>query len=160
MIAEVIVNHKSRKVDKAFDYAIPDGMDIRIGSCVIVSFGAGDKQREGYVIAIKNSSDAKRLKSIIRISKDLILFDEKQLKLIKWIRERYLVTYIDAIHLVAPGGTQVKQEEWLTVARTDDLKSKKSLEILKIIEDNGNGIEINALMSFFDTDIRSDGTWL
>lgn len=155
MIAEVIVNHRSRKVDKAFDYSIPEGMDIKIGSCVIVSFGAGNKQREGYVIAIKNTSDAKRLKSIIKISKDIRIFDEKQLQLIKWIRDKYLVTYLDAIHLLAPSGTEVKQEEWLKIAKVEEVSSKKSLEILKIILDNGSEIEINRLMSYFENDIRT-----
>ena len=155
MVAEVIVNHRSRKVDKAFDYLIPDGMDVKIGSCVIVSFGAGDKRREGYVVAIKESSDALRLKSIIRISREIQLFDEKQLKLIKWLRDKYLVTYLDAIHLIAPSGTSVNQEEWLRIEKVETVKSKISLEIIRRILDNGGEIEINSLMSFFETDIKS-----
>jgi len=155
LIAEVIVNHKSKKVDKPFDYAVPVGMDVRIGSCVIIPFGAGNIHKEGYVVAVKDSTDAKRLKSIVRISKAIILFNEKQLELIKWIREKYLVTYLDAIHLVAPSGTGVKEEQWLRVIDHKEPRSKKSQEILKRICDNGNEIEINFLMSLFDTDIKS-----
>lgn len=155
MIAEVIVNHRSRKVDKAFDYIIPDGMDIQVGSCVIVSFGAGNKNREGYVIAVKENSEAKKLKSIICISKEIRPFDEKQLKLIKWLRDKYLITYLDAINLLAPSGTEVKQEEWLKIVKVEEVKSKKAIEILKKIVENGGEIEINSLMSFFDSDITS-----
>jgi len=154
LIAEVIVNHRSRKVDKAFDYNIPDGMDVQVGSCVIVSFGAGNKRREGYVIAIKENSDAPRLKSIIRISREIRLFDSKQLKLIKWIRDKYLVTYLDAIHLIAPSGTSVNQEEWLKIAKVEHIKNQNSLEIVRRIVDNGGEIEINSLMSCFEKDIR------
>ena len=57
MVAEVIVNHRSRKVDKAFDYLIPDGMDVKIGTCVIVSFGAGDKKIHTWLFSFLYHAD-------------------------------------------------------------------------------------------------------
>ena len=43
MVAEVVVNYRSKSVDKVFDYAVPEGLTVQIGSCVIVPFGAGNK---------------------------------------------------------------------------------------------------------------------
>ena len=40
MIAEVIVDHRSRMVDKAFDYLIPDSLieKVGVGTRVLVPF--------------------------------------------------------------------------------------------------------------------------
>ena len=78
MIAEVIVNHKSKKVDKTFDYIIPEELEekIRVGSCIIVPFGAGNKPKEAYVTAIKEKSHAKKLKTAERLSNIVDIFEE------------------------------------------------------------------------------------
>ncbi len=152
MIAEVIVNYKSKSVDKVFDYAVGDELvpEIGVGSCVIVPFGTKNKPREAYVMAVKESSNAKNLKSVVRLAKDIRLFDEKQLELINWMREKYLVTYLDAIHAVAPSGTDVKQEEWIVLISS----KKEDNEIVKVLLENGGAVEINRLMEFFEGNIK------
>ncbi len=149
MIAEVIVNYKSKSVDKVYDYAIGKELldKIQIGSCVIVSFGKGNKHREAYVVGIKDRSSAKNLKPVLRIAKDIRIFDEKQLELIKWMREKYLVTYLDAISVMAPSGSSVNQEEWI------ELKTDCDNEIAKLLKENGGAMEINRLMGFFEASI-------
>ena len=59
MIAEVVVNHKSKAVDRVYDYAISDGLDVKIGSSVIVPFGTGNKLKEACVVGIKEKTSAK-----------------------------------------------------------------------------------------------------
>lgn len=151
MIAEVVVNYRSKSVDKVFDYAVPEELTVQIGSCVIVPFGAGNKLKEAYVMAVKENSKAKNLKSVIRLSKDIRLFDEKQLELINWMREKYLVTYLDIIHAIAPSGTSVVQEEWITLV---DAEKKSDNVILTRLWENGGAVEINRLMSFFEGNIK------
>ncbi|MDD6736105.1 MAG: primosomal protein N' [Clostridiales bacterium] len=155
MIAEVIVNHKSKSVDKAFDYTIPEELagKIGVGSCVIVPFGAGNKPNEAYVIAVKDTSKTKKLKSITRLSKDIRVFDDKQLELICWMREKYLITYLDAIHAVAPAGTGVNQEEYIILADKESA-SKNQAEIIRVLEENGGEMEVNRLMNYFENNIR------
>lgn len=155
MIAEVIVNHKSKKVDKTFDYIIPEELEekIHVGSCIIVPFGAGNKPKEAYVTAIKEKSRAKKLKTAERLSKDIRAFDEKQLELILWMRERYLVTYLDAIHAVAPTGTAVEQNEYIILA-DGEKASKTQAEIVRTLSEHGGEMEVNRLMSYFENNIR------
>lgn len=153
MIAEVVVNHKSRAVDKVFDYAISDGQDVKIGSSVIVPFGTGNKLKEAYVVGLKEKSRAKKLKSIERLSKDFTLFDEKQLELIKWMREKYLVTYLDAVHAVTPSGTEVKPEEWLVLS--DKIKFGETDEILLKLQELGDNCEINRFLGMFEANIKN-----
>ena len=153
MIAEVVVNHKSKAVDKVFDYAIKDGQDIKIGSSVIVPFGSGNKLKEAYVVGVKEKSRAKNLKSIERLSKEFTLFDENQLELIKWMREKYLVTYLDAIHAVTPSGTEVKPEEWLVLS--GGIKAGETDEILLKLQELGDNCEINRFLGMFGENIKN-----
>lgn len=153
MIAEVVVNHRTNSLDKAFDYAIPDGLDIKIGSSVIVPFGKGNKPKEGYVIGVKETTSAKRLKSIEKISKNILLFDEKQLELIKWMRDKYLVTYLDAIHAVAPSGCDVKPEEWLVLSQ--EIKMGEKDEVLLKLAEYGGACEINRFLGLFETNVKN-----
>ena len=64
MIAEVIVDILNSEVDKIFDYGILSTLDIKVGERVLVPFG--NRNIEGYVINIKNSTDIseKQLKYI------------------------------------------------------------------------------------------------
>ena len=90
MVAEVIVNYKSKKVDKLYDYKIPEELDgkITVGSCVTVPFGRGNKPKEAYVFSVKEKTDAKTLKEISNLSRQETLFDDKQLELVKWMRNK------------------------------------------------------------------------
>lgn len=153
MIAEVVVNHKSKKVDKVFDYAIKDGLGVRVGSSVIVPFGSGNKLKEGYVIGVKEKSSAKKLKEIERLSKDIQLFDEKQLELIKWMRDKYLVTYLDAIHAIAPSGCEVRPEEWLVLSK--ELGRDERDKVLLKLSECGDACEINRFMGLFEENVKT-----
>ena len=156
MIAEVIVNYKSKKVDKLFDYIIPEGLaeTVKTGSCVTVPFGRANKPKEGYVFSVKPSSSAKNLKEVLNLSRADILFDEKQLDLIKWLRDKYLVTYLDAVRTVSPSGATVNREEWIELL-SEDVRGETAKEIVKILADNGGAMEINRLMGYFEANIAS-----
>lgn len=156
MIAEVVVNYTSKNVDKFFDYTIPDVLvgNVGTGSCVTVPFGAGNKLKEAYVMGVKETSRAKKLKAIINLSKDIRVFDEKQRELILWLREKYLVTYLDAIHAVAPTGTTVVQNEYIILTDVDKA-TKSQAEIVKILAENDGEMEVNRLMSHFENNIRA-----
>ena len=47
MVAEVIINRTAKKLNRTFDYSIPEELEdfIIIGSKVIVPFGKGRKTR-------------------------------------------------------------------------------------------------------------------
>ena len=66
MIAKIIVDHRSKAVDKPFDYLIPTELEgkISIGSRVLVPFSAGNTEVEGFCVGLAEESDTKRLKKI------------------------------------------------------------------------------------------------
>ena len=151
MIAKVIVNSPSRQTDKQFDYLVPQRYEdaVEIGIRVLVPFGRGDKQVEGYVVGTAVQSAAKKLKEITSCE-EIPVFDEKTLKLIEWMRERYLCTYIDVIKTLVPAGTMVKNEEWAVLSDPSGGLSEKESLIVEAVEKNKGACEINCLMQYFE----------
>lgn len=157
MIAQVIVNHNSKQVDKVFDYRVPEELEdiMRIGMRVVVPFGRGNIQMEGYVMAIKERSRSKRLKDILRVSDELPVFNEKMLELIEYMHEKYLCSYLDLIHTIVPSGTTVKPEQWFIIKNNFDHElTDMQKNILKDISDNGGALDITRLMQRFGANVR------
>ena len=58
MYAKVIVDITHEKLDKIFEYGIPEKLmeEIQIGTGVVIPFGKGNREITGYVIRIQNSA--------------------------------------------------------------------------------------------------------
>ena len=69
--ADVIIDISHEKVDRAFQYGIPKGLEaeIYVGVCVRVPFGKGNVTRKGYVVGLSNTPefDTERIKEIIQL---------------------------------------------------------------------------------------------
>lgn len=155
MVAQVIVNHSSHAVDKLYDYNVPDGVAIEVGSKVIVPFGRGNSEKEAYVFKLCEKSRAGKLKSIVSVLPDGAVFDKKMLELIYWMREHYLCSFIDILRTVLPAGTAANPDEWIVLqngadAGTSEIRKK----IVQILADNGGACEINYFMQFFDENVK------
>ena len=109
--ADIIVNISHEKVDRPFQYRIPEALlgKISIGMCVIVPFGAGDRELAGYVIGIGDSPAyaEDKIKEIRRISEEGMSARAGQIRLAAWIREQYGSTMIAALKTVLPVGRKM-----------------------------------------------------
>ena len=146
MIASIIVNHDSKQVDKFFDYIVPNELEskLKVGSRVIVPFGAGNKQKEGFIMELSDKSPAKELKTIIRYEDDC--FDENMAELIVWMRDKYMCSYLDAVKVIVPSGISIKCEEWIVL-----VDNSSTDEICIRIAENGGAIkkfELEAIKGF------------
>lgn len=155
MIAEIIVDYRSKQVDRAFDYRVPEELcdKITIGSRVIVPFSRSNKEVEGFCVGIKEKSEGKKLKSIIKTANDTNAFDEDMLSLIEWLHKRTLAPYLDIIHTVVPAGTAVKSKEWILLNGGEEQKTPLRKKIAETLEDNGGGMEYESLKTLFENDI-------
>lgn len=155
MIAEIIVDYRSKQVDRAFDYRVPEELcdKITIGSRVIVPFSRSNKEVEGFCVGIKEKSKGKKLKSIIKTANDTSAFDEDMLSLIEWLHKRTLAPYLDIIHTVVPAGTAVKSKEWILLTGSEEQRTPLRKKIAETLEDNGGGMEYEALKTLFENDI-------
>ena len=70
--ADIIIDISSEKLDKTFQYRVPEELEqeIKVGMVVSIPFGNGNKIRKGYVIGLtdKPKVDPDRIKAIFQCS--------------------------------------------------------------------------------------------
>ena len=113
--ADIIIDITHEKLDRTFQYIIPNELidTVKIGSVVSVPFGKGNKETRGYVINItdKPKFDISKTKSILRID---VGSDNSQTKLIElaaFIKQTYGGTMSQALRCVLPVKTKTKPIE-------------------------------------------------
>lgn len=119
LYADVIVDISHEKVDRPFQYRIPEDMRdvITEGMCVTVPFGAGNKRLKGYVTAIKDMPefDPGKIKDIEGIAVGGVSVLDKQLLLAAYLKRNYGSTMIQALKTVLPAKQSVKALEKRTI---------------------------------------------
>lgn len=106
MYAQIILTKNTKAIDMAFTYSVPEDMYIDIGHRVIVPFGKGNRLTEGFVLALLEETDVKRIKPIHQVVPGLKL-SEKQMEMVVFLKETYLSSFSEALTTVAPSGTKL-----------------------------------------------------
>ena len=103
MYIDVLVELKSKKIDKTFTYIVPENLkdSIKIGIRVYVPFGS--QKLEGFVLNIKKSLDVSYdLKSIISIIDEEPVLNHEMLELGKYISKKTMCNLISAYQTMLP----------------------------------------------------------
>ena len=128
MFADIIIDIKHEKLDKIFQYRIPERLleELEIGMEVLVPFGKGNRQIKGYVTGLSETCDydLSKVKEIVEISRTGVEIEAKLIALAAWMKENYGGTMIQALKTVLP----IKQKE--------NARVKKRLRLLL---DKGTG---------------------
>lgn len=115
IFADIIVDIAHEKVDRPFQYRVPENMreTLKEGMCVLVPFGAGNKFIKGYVIAFKDTPewDVDRIKEIKEIAEGDVPVMERQMKLAAYLKRNYGSTMIQALKTVLPAKKNVRAVE-------------------------------------------------
>lgn len=132
MYANVIVDISHEKLDKTFQYSIPDEIlcDIRPGVCVDIPFGS--RTITGYVIEVtdKPEYDPARTKPLIGIKADSVAMEAKLIALAAWIRRNYGSTMNQALKTVIPVKKQAKEQVSRSIAlKIDKVKARAQLAL-------------------------------
>lgn len=126
--AKVIVDISTSNVDKVFDYAIPNDMDLHAGCRVSVPFG--NKYIEGFCIEIGESGELPyALKPIAALLDSEALITEEMIELMHYMKSAFYVRYVDCLRLFIPSklrGGRVKEleREYVTL---DENKSREEI---------------------------------
>ena len=94
-------------LDRCYEYLIPEGLReaVQPGRRVIVPFGPGNRRTEGMVLALTDASRSERkLKYIASVPDAEAVLSPEMLRLARWMHERYLCTFYDAVHAILPAG--------------------------------------------------------
>ncbi len=115
--ADVIIDISHEKVDRPFQYKIPEELQeiLEVGMCVRVPFGKGNHLRMGYVVDMTDIPDypEEKIKQIDGIETENLPAEARNIRLAGWMKHHYGGTMIQAIKTVLP----VKQEVKAVVQR-------------------------------------------
>ena len=103
MYADILVEIKSKKVDRTFTYKIPESLekDAAIGKRVLVPFN--NRSLEGFIIGIKDSFDnSYEVKEITSIIDSKPVLNEELLKLGSYISKKTLCSLVSAYNTMLP----------------------------------------------------------
>lgn len=124
--ADVIVDISSEKLDRVFQYRIPEQMEgmLEPGTVVEVPFGKGNRPVRGYVTGISRQAgyDPARMKEIGRVMTDAADEEARLVGLAAWIRNRYGSTMLQALKTVIPVKRKIKEKQrrWIVLALDGD----------------------------------------
>lgn len=103
MIAKVLVNRNIDSLNREFSYSIPDNMNPKIGSRVIVPFGNGNSKIIGIITDITEDQDLDiKLKPILELLDYEPLIDEYDIKTANFIAEKTFSNKIESLKLFLP----------------------------------------------------------
>nr|WP_294493314.1 primosomal protein N' [uncultured Mediterraneibacter sp.] len=122
MFADVIIDIQHEKLDRIFQYRIPEKIEAKLepGMEVIVPFGKGNRRISGYVTGITETCDydLSKVKEILEISERGMEIETRLIALAAWMKQNYGGTMIQALKTVLP----IRQKE--------NAKVKKRLRLL------------------------------
>lgn len=167
--AGVIINSESIQLDRIFTYKIPEKLkkDIVVGTWVKVPFGKGSKVIDGFVIEIYDEIENKsfRIKEIKSLGEKVELFTEDDLKLIKYMKNTYLCTYLEAIRVFLPRGILkglAHKEKYVVSFEDKEILPKYSkepyLSIIEMVKGNQGKYSPSELSKIFKFSLSSINT--
>ena len=102
--ANIIVDISHEKLDKTFQYRIPERMRERLVLGMQVYIPFGNRKVKGYVVELTDEAeyDVTKLKDIIGIVTDSIPIESQLIALAGWMRKNYGATMNQALKTVIP----------------------------------------------------------
>lgn len=110
--ADVIVDITHDKLDKSYQYRIPDseeGRRIGPGSEVLIPFGNGNRQIHGFVIGVSDVCKVppEKIKEIGGLAEKSLTIESHLIELAAWMRENFGGTMNEALRTVLPVSREV-----------------------------------------------------
>ena len=113
--ADIIVDISQEKLDRTFQYEIPQNLlgIIKTGTKVEVPFGKGSRTISGYVIGIsdKPKIEESKIKPVSKIWEKGIEIESKLIGLAGWMSREYGCTMNQALKTVIPVKSKTKEIE-------------------------------------------------
>ena len=113
LICRVAIDQIVRKIDKDYDYYLPDHMagSLQPGMRVLVPFGQANLLKKAIVLSISEGVQKPGLKGIVRVLDQQPMLSAVHLKLACWMAEQYFITRYQAVHSMIPRGLDYQVNE-------------------------------------------------
>lgn len=109
--ANIIVDISVEKLDKTFQYSIPENLQEEIQVGVQVDIPFGNRKLTGYVIELTEDAefDPRRIRPIISVHEGSVAMESQLIALAGWMRKNYGSTMNQALKTVLPIRRQTKE---------------------------------------------------
>ena len=108
--ANIIVDISLEKLDKTFQYLVPEELNetLRPGMQVVIPFG--NRKITGYILELTDTPefDPARMKPILSLSEKAVPIEAQLIELAVWMKETYGCTLNQALKTVLPSRRRVK----------------------------------------------------
>lgn len=134
--ADIIVDITHEKLDRTFQYRIPEALEDKIfpGSQVKIPFGNGNRLVTGYVLSVSGEAkfEESRMKEIRELSEDAVTVEARLITLAAWMKHTYGSTMIQALKTVLPvkSKSKVREKRRIVLMQTPDAV-RETLEELR-----------------------------
>lgn len=112
--ANVIVDISHEKVDRPFQYKVPEAFmgKLEAGMEVLVPFGKGNKERSAYIMELTDKAEypEEKMKEISAVAERSTKAETFQIRLAWWMKERYGSTMITALKTVIPARRKTEEK--------------------------------------------------
>ena len=153
--ADVIVDISHEKVDRPFQYKIPQELSEAVypGVRVHVPFGRGDRESIGYVVDISEQTDypVEKIKSITAVDDRGITAESSQIRIAYWMRRQYGSTMIAALKTVLPVKQKLKHLEKKKV--TACMSTDELLQMLQECEKKHQTAKVRVLRALMEDEV-------
>ena len=134
--ADIIVDITHEKLDRTFQYRIPEALEDKIfpGSQVKIPFGNGNRLMTGYVLSVSGEAkfEESRMKEIRELSEDAVTVEARLITLAAWMKHTYGSTMIQALKTVLPvkSKSKAREKRRIVLMQTPDA-ARETLEELR-----------------------------
>lgn len=134
--ANVIVDISLEKLDRTFQYRVPEKLEasLEVGTQVVVPFGNGSRRLTAYVVELTDECEwePERMKEILGIAEKGIALEGQLIALASWMRRVYGSTMNQALKTVLPVRRSVQERVRRYVVLTASAKDAEQYrELLK-----------------------------
>ncbi len=150
--ADVIVDISMEKLDRTFQYRIPEHLrdTLAEGMQVIVPFGGGNRTLKGFVTQVTDvcEFDPARIREISGIAERGVCLEGQMISLAAWIRRIYGSTMNQALKTVLPVRRKIREKTRRRLVRTVSLEEAK--EYLELFERKHQTARFRLLAALMD----------
>ncbi len=135
--ANIIIDISHEKLDRTFQYRIPERLLERISPGVLVNvpFGRGNYEQKGFVIEVTKRAEYEesKLKEIASVAEDGVPVEAQLIALAAWMRRQYGSTMNQALKAVIPvkRKAKLKQRRTLCLCMEEEQARERLLEFQK-----------------------------
>ncbi len=137
LYANVIIDISHEKLDRTFQYRIPEHLTdkVRPGIMVDVPFGKGDRIRRGYVIEVTDTPElaTERIKDVADVVEKSLPIESQLIALAAWMRDNFGGTMNQALKTVLPvkRKTADKERRLVHLTRKEDEAKEQLAELTR-----------------------------